>query len=172
MKPFKICILLVLVLIVQAHLSHNTAKGERNDTNIHNAKSSLFDKRHVRQQSLPLNRIKNDAVITLTIHFSEGTHLIKDAGSSYTLALGDNVLSNGTILSAETPIIIPKLPDTRSTLVLKLNYYFCTKKGVCLFQLSSWSIPVELSQDGLKKISITEIPDIVKKERSTSSLSF
>jgi hypothetical protein len=172
MKLFKICILLVLVIVIQIFISHNTSHGERMKTSTDNEKNTLFDKNQAIHKSLPLNKIKNDAAIILTMHFPEGAHLIKDAGSSYTLTLSDNDLINGTILSAETPIIIPKLPDTSNRLVLNLNYYYCTKKGVCHFQLTSWTIPVELRQNGSKIISVTEIPVEVEKERSTTHQSF
>ena len=171
MKLYKIYIFLGLVLLLQFYLLDNPAHGENKKTPVDN-ENTLFDRGQVINKSFPSSKIRNDAAITLFMHFPEGYHLIKDAGSSYTLALGKNVLTKGTILSDETPIMIPKLPDTSSTLVLNLKYYYCTKKGVCLFQLSSWSIPVKLSQDGLKKISLTEIPDEVEKERSTTTLSF
>jgi hypothetical protein len=165
MKPFKICILLALALVVQLYLSHNTSHGK-------SKKTTLFDKSHATHKSFPLSNIRNDAAIILTIHFPEGSHLIKDAGSSYTLALSKKILIQGAIHSTETTITIPKLPDTNNTLMLSLNYYYCAKEGVCLFQLSRWSIPVKLNRDGSKKISITEIPDEVEKQQSTTHLSF
>jgi hypothetical protein len=172
-KPLQARILfLVLLLIVQLYLSHNTSHGESKGTTKEHGHTTLFDKNQAIHKSLPLSKIRNDAAIILTIHFPEGSHLIKDAGSSYTLALSENILIQGTILSDETTITIPKLPDTNSALVLDLNYYYCTKKGVCLFQLTSWNIPVELRQNGLKRISVTEIPVEVEKERSTTHLSF
>jgi hypothetical protein len=162
MKPFKRCIFLVLIFILQLHISHSTSHGE----------TTLFDKGHATNKSFPLSMVRNDAAIILTIHFPESSHLIKDAGSSYTLALSKKILIKGTILSDETKITIPKLPDPDSTLILNLNYYYCAKEGVCHFQLSRWSIPVKLHQDGLRRISLTEIPDVVDNERSTTPLSF
>jgi len=172
LKLLKICILLGFVLVVSVYISSNPEHGEKKTATKDNGKTTLFNRGQGIKKTFPSSKIKNDAAIMLFMHFPEDYHLIKDAGSSYTLALGDNVLINGTILSDETPIKIPKLPDTSCTLVLNLNYYYCTKKGVCLSQTSNWQIPVNLSQDGLRKISLTEIPYEVEKERSTPSLSF
>jgi len=171
MKSFKLYILLGLVLVVLVYLLYNPVNGKSKNATTDNEKTALFDRGQAINKSFPSSKIKNDAAIILIMHFLEGYHLIKDAGSSYTLALGNNVLTKGTILSDETLIKIPKLPDTRNTLVLNLNYYYCTKKGVCLSQLSQWSIPVELRQDGLKKIPLTEIPDEVEKDQTTTNQS-
>ena len=155
---------MLLVLAAQLFLLHNTSQGESKKTDTHKEKTTLFDKSRVTQKSFPLSKIKKDAVLILTIYFPEGYHLIKDAGSSYSLTMKEQVLINGSIVSDETSIGIPTLPDNNSTLVLNLNYYYCTKKGVCHVQLSRWSIPVELRQDGSGKISITEIPDQAEKK--------
>jgi hypothetical protein len=172
MKPFKMSISLVLLLVVQMFISDNTSYAESINTSTHDKKNISFDKNQAIHKSLPLNKIKNDAAIILTMHLPEGSHLIKDAGSSYTLALREKILIEGTILSDETTVKIPKLQDTNSPLMLYLNYYYCTKKGVCLFQLTGWTIPVELRQNGSKIISVTEIPLEIEKERNTTNQSF
>ena len=128
-----------------------------------NQNANSFDDNLVKQKTLPLCKIINGAVIILTIDFPKGYHLIKDVESSYTLSLGENVLSKDKITTNKTKIGIPQLSINNDTLVLNIKYYYCTEAGICFFQFSRWNIPVELRKDGSEELKIIEMPEISKR---------